>query len=64
MTTIVQLLMSRDGLDESEALEIEQQIFVSAQLGRSRDEVLREHNIDPRELGLEPTGLEHLYRDA
>ena len=56
--------MARDGLDESEALEIEQQIFVSAQLGRSRDEVLREHNIDPRELGLEPTGLEHLYRDA
>lgn len=54
MTTIVQLLMTRDGLDESEAREREWDIYSRVAAGESLLTILPEFDIDPRELGLLP----------
>lgn len=57
MTTVVQLLMDRDGLDECEAREIASDIYARVVAGEDVKDVLPDYGIDPRELGLQPPNL-------
>lgn len=58
MTTIVELLMTRDGLVDTEAQEISDDIKARVISGERLLLVLAEHGIDPRELNLQPVNLE------
>lgn len=57
MTTIVQLLMARDGLVDTEAQEIAQTIYARVVDGELVNDVLPDYGIDPRELGLQPVNF-------
>lgn len=53
MTTIVQLLIDRDGLVDTEAREVAQDIYARVVGGENINDVLPDYGIDPRELGLQ-----------
>ncbi len=57
MTTIVQLLMERDGLVDTEAQEVAQEIYARVVNGEQVNDVLPDYGIDPRELGLQPVNF-------
>lgn len=57
MTTIVQLLMDRDGLVDTEAHEIAEEIYARVVAGEDVKDVLPDYGIDPRELGLQPVNF-------
>lgn len=57
MTTIVQLLMDRDGLVDTEAQEVAQEIYARVVNGEQANDVLPDYGIDPRELGLQPVNF-------
>lgn len=57
MTTIVQLLMERDGLVDTEAREVAEEIYARVVNGESVIDVLPDYGIDPRELGLQPPNI-------
>ena len=56
--TIVQLLMARDGLVDTEAQEVAQEIYTRVVAGENANDVLPDYGIDPRELGLQPVNFE------
>jgi len=56
--TIVQLLMARDGLVDTEAQEVAQEIYTRVVAGENVNDVLPDYGIDPRELGLQPVNFE------
>lgn len=57
MTTIVELLMERDGLVDTEAQEVAQEIYTRVVAGEPINDVLPDYGIDPRELGLQPVNF-------
>ena len=57
MTTIVELLMERDGLVDTEAQEVAQEIYARVVAGELINDVLPDYGIDPRELGLQPVNF-------
>ena len=52
-TSIVDLLMARDGLDAVEAQEISNDVQARVAAGEALNVALAAHGIDPRELGLQ-----------
>jgi hypothetical protein len=57
MTTIVELLMERDGLVDTEAQEVAQEIYARHIAGEPINDILPDYGIDPRELGLQPVNF-------
>lgn len=55
--TIVELLMARDGLVDTEAREIADEIYARVVSGEKVADVLPDYGIDPRELGLQPVNF-------
>lgn len=62
-SNIVQLLMDRDGLDFSEAVEIAEEVYAVADDWDSLVTALKKHNIDPVELGFVGSHLDFLLEN-